>query len=209
VKAVVALALHQRGIGSGREAWIVELDREINPTPPAGQQKGTKVLEVAFPTDYLSTAVEPPKKKTKWIVPAPAGMSIILECFFTNDAEEVVRSFAAPGRSLQMYVRLPKGDAFCATTFQSDFAGQDFSIPKSHGHEEDFVILRNDPDAQGRPVRVSMFDNPKDGDPMVMWEYGAVRRRQAPQHGATLTRNTILDGTDWGRSSKPTGEPWG
>lgn len=166
-----------------------------------GQNKAIKVLQVVFPTDYLSTPFAPPKKKTRWIAPAPPMMSVILECYFTNDTGAAVRSAISPARSMLMYVKLPNGEAFCATAFHSEFAGNDFSVPASHGHKEDFVFLREDPEAQGRPIRLAMFDSPKDGDAMFVWEYGGVKRPNANYNGATLTRNVILDGTDWGRSS--------
>ena len=120
-----------------------------------GQNKAIKVLQVVFPTDYLSTPFAPPKKKTRWIAPAPPMMSVILECYFTNDTGAAVRSAISPARSMLMYVKLPNGEAFCATAFHSEFAGNDFSVPASHGHKEDFVFLREDPEAQGRPIRLA------------------------------------------------------
>jgi hypothetical protein len=48
------------------------------PTPPAGTGGASCVFRLHFPTDYLSTALEKPRKSVTWL-PAPQGATQVVE----------------------------------------------------------------------------------------------------------------------------------
>src|SRR5829696_6195739 len=81
-------------------------------TPPAGEGRVSCVARMAFPTDYLSTALEPIRRAITWIPAAPSGMSTVVDCLFTYDDERSFRQFASHG-NVQVVTYLPlDADAF-------------------------------------------------------------------------------------------------
>ena len=149
-----------------------------DPTPPIGGKRVVRVLRVGFATDLLSTALKPPKRHNAWIKPAPAGGSTVLDLMFTRDSEAVLSQAISGeppglGHTLIAYKQLPNGEAFCVTVWYSDKADKLLRMPASHGHKNDLIVHPNDPTLSGRPVRLTLFSNPTDGELMNVWELGA------------------------------------
>jgi hypothetical protein len=211
--AVEKLSFHSSGIC--RKAFVAERpkpdgmdDRAIHKwrrpaAPPEGAQSGTCVLEVIIPTNYLSTSFEETGGEPHfWIPPAPSGMSTLLEMYFTREKETVLRWLGEPtGRVVHVYTQLPTGEAFVVQSQKSTFGGENFWIPASHIHKNDFLMLEEDSNKTGRPLRMTMYSNPKDGDRLCAWEYGGYEALPGSVPGleglATFTRNTIAVSTEW------------
>jgi hypothetical protein len=131
------------------------------------------VCEIGFPTNYLSTKLNLPKKPIAWIAAAARDRAIVLEMVFTREREEKLRELAKQGqRSLVAYTQLSNGEAFAVTSRDAAFAGENFVMPASHYQTQDYVFSSDDPVHTGRPVRLAIFTNPRDGDRMAAWEYG-------------------------------------
>jgi hypothetical protein len=146
-----------------------------DPTPPAGTNRVVRVLRIGFATDLLSTALQPPRRTLIWAAPAPAGGSTVVEVIFSRDSESTVIEALAThlAHKLIAYRRLPNGEAFCITSWYSDQADKVLRMPADADHKDDLVVFPNDITQSGRPVRLSLFSNPKDGDFMQVWELGA------------------------------------
>jgi hypothetical protein len=191
----------ERGVPNELSDRLVHKWRRAE-TPPRGFHSGSCVLEVGFPTNYLSTTLEQPDAQVIWIPAAPNNMATVLEMFFTHEPEDVLRSLMKPfDRSIHVCTRLPNGETFMVASRIAAFNGENFRIPTSHHHSKDFIISDNDPNNTGRPIRVTIFTNPKDGDRMTVWEYGAYKAEPHSVEGletyATFTRKQVYDTTGW------------
>jgi hypothetical protein len=149
-----------------------------DPTPPVGSKRVVRVLRVGFATNLLSTALEPPKRSITWIKAAPPGGSTVLDLMFTHDCEaDLFEAIAHEpvdlGHTLVAYKQLPNGEAFCVTSWHSDQADKTLRMPASHGHKHDLIVHPNDPASTGRPVRLTLFSNPTDGELINVWDLGA------------------------------------
>jgi len=137
-----------------------------------------RVLRVGFATDLLSTALAPPKRSISWIKPAPSGWSTVIDLMFTREDETTLLKAltgerAEIGHRLVAYKRLPNGEAFCVSVWYADRADTTLRMPADQTHKEDLIVFPKDPDLTGRPVRLTLFSNPSDGQFMQAWEYGA------------------------------------
>lgn len=146
-------------------------------TPQKGSRRVVRVLRVFFPTDVLSTAIAPPTKNIRWIKPAMAGGATVLDLMYTRDDEATLRAAIAeePGtlrHEIIDYKKLTNDEAFCISSWVTHDAQNTLRIPASHGHKQDLIVLPNDPNNTGRPVRLITFSNPKDGDFIQAWEFG-------------------------------------
>ena len=164
-------------------------------TPVAQSGKGTCVLEVGVPTDYLSMALEKPKKAVTWVEPAPPGMATVLEMFFTRKPDTMVRQVM--GDRVVFCASLPNGETFVVSMTHARFEGEDFYVPASHHAAEHFVFVRDHDAGTGRPIRMTVFTSPKDGDRMTVWEYGGYRGPVSSELLArgigTFNRSQVLD----------------
>jgi hypothetical protein len=167
-----------------------------------GQMPGSENFHyaavLAFPTDFLSTTLEPTtKKQMSWITPGPEHMTSFLELFFTREKIEVVETFcASAGRTLIGYTELPSGEIFVMSGHVEQWPGQEMVIPASHGSAQDIVVSPSDPDGTGRPVRLTMFNDAKPTSPFTIVEYGAyqVAAGVGWREGmGTLTRNAVIE----------------
>jgi hypothetical protein len=139
----------------------------------------TRQLYAATPsTDHLSTKLaEAPPNNTHWINPAPSGGSTVIDLSFTNDSEAILREAlksepANLEHKLLAYSQLQDGEAFSISTWHSDKADKVFRVLAAPHDPRDLLIFPIDPDNTGRPVRLTLFSNPKDGDLMDVWELG-------------------------------------
>jgi hypothetical protein len=146
-------------------------------TPPSETKRAVRVLRIGFATDVLSTALKPSNKNINWIKAAPAGGSTVIDIMFTRDTEEAVREAVAIDQNAQheilVYKMLPNGEAFCVTSWFAERTPEQLRMPASRGLERDLIVLSADPTHSGRPIRLTTFSNPKDGDLMRAWEFGA------------------------------------
>lgn len=144
------------------------------PTPqPDGNGRGSMVLHVGVPTDTLSTGMSALRKPVTWVSPAPDGMATILEMFFTLEPREVIyRAAQSSQRSVIAYTPLPSGEAFGITMRHATWEGKDFGMPAIHHEHRDFIFTNDDPNNTGRPIRLSVFKPPNDGDAIIGWEHG-------------------------------------
>ncbi len=146
------------------------------PIPPPNIQKAASVLEVAFPSDFLSTAFPEVHEEVHWLPAAPEGQSTHIEFLFSSDQPQTVQPLVELGpRELLVAFVLENGTWFYIVHFESAFKGQEMRLPNAGKRSFDLVITRRDVMNSGRPVRVLVMSNPADGDQMVAWEYGAVR----------------------------------
>jgi hypothetical protein len=147
-------------------------------TPPAGSNQIVRVLRIGIATDHLSTKLaESPPNNTYWINPAPSGGSTVIDLSFTNDSQATLRKAlesepANLEHKLLACRQLPNGEAFSISSWHSDKADKVFRVLAAPHDARDLLILPLDPDNTGRPVRLTLFSNPKDGDLMSVWELG-------------------------------------
>ena len=147
-------------------------------TPPAGSNQIVRVLRIWVSTDHLSTKLmRTPPNSTHWITPAPAGGSTVVDLFFTNETEATLREWleAEPAtleHKLVTYEKLQNGEAFSISSWHSDKADKVFRVPAARHDQRDFLVLPHDPDNTGRPVRLTLFSNPQDGNLMSVLELG-------------------------------------
>lgn len=164
-------------------------------TPPAGTNQGNFVFEVGIATNTLSLALPLPTKKVRWIAPAPPGDTTVLSMFYARDDEVVIKNGMQRGEILS-YTPVAEGEAFVVRSAPFTWDGKDFRVPASHHMSEDYIFSPSDPDRTGRPVRVTIFSHPKDGEKMLAWEHGGYKRRTTVLHAVgtmdTLTRSTVL-----------------
>jgi hypothetical protein len=146
------------------------------PIPPPNVEKAATVLEVAFPTDFLSTAFPEVHQEVHWLPAAPEGCSTHLAFVFSADPAQTVQPLVARGQGeLLAAFELENHNWFYVVCFQSAFKGQEIRLPSAGTRRFDLVIARRDAANTGRPVRVLVMSTPTDGDKMVAWEYGAIR----------------------------------
>jgi hypothetical protein len=141
--------------------------------PPSGAGGAVRVLRVGFATAMLSTALDKPTKEVTWVRAAPRG-STVIDLILTREDEETVRTLAAKvAQNLITYKLLPNGEAFCLVSWFSE--GEDekaFVVPASHHARNDLIVSPEDPDATGRPVRLTTYQLSNEGY-MCAWEFGA------------------------------------
>jgi hypothetical protein len=162
-------------------------------TPAAGSGKASCVLVVGFPTNYLSTPLQL-KKQVAWIAPAPAGMTAVIELVFTRDDATTLASACQPaGRTVVSYSQLSNGEAYAILGRVDSWPGKDIRVPASHHEGRDLIISTSDPGSTSRPVRLTMYSNPKNGDALEANERGGYWLAP-PQvaHTGTFSRSTVL-----------------
>ena len=131
------------------------------------------MLRVGFATAVLSTALNKPTKEVIWVPAAPRG-STVIDLIFTREDEETVRTLTAKvAHNLIAYKVLPSGEAFCLVSWFSEEAEENaFVVPASHHTNNDLIVSPEDPDATGRPVRLTTYRLSSEGY-MCAWEFGA------------------------------------
>jgi hypothetical protein len=167
-------------------------------TPQAGVPKASCPLMLGFPTDYLSRALEPPKKAVTWIEAAPPDLMVVVAILFTREREPAFAKLIEEGNQrLVCFAELFDGEAFAVVSHEEESVGTDFRIPASYGQQDDIIISKTDPANTGRPVRLIRYTSPKDGDAMMGLEQGGYRvRAGTPIVGLssdTFNRTLLID----------------
>jgi hypothetical protein len=145
-----------------------------DPTPAVGSKQAVRVLRVGFATDVLSTTLESPTRSIIWIKPAPAGRSTVFDIIFSRESEAAISEAIAAdapevAHTMVAYNRLPNGEAFCVTCWYADKGVETLRMPADAGHKDDLIVFPKDINQTGRPVRLTLFSNPKDGDFRLVW----------------------------------------
>lgn len=163
------------------------------PTPPAGGSQTSQVLSVAFPSDFLSSDLDEEPKPFTRIDAAPAGMATVVTLLFCRDKPAKIRDArAVADTQIHSIFALSTGEQFVVASGFIDWEHQDFWMPASHGQPMDFIFASAD--SSGRPLRITMLSNPKDGDCLFCKEIGG--HKETPSASRTLqhkfTRNQII-----------------
>ncbi len=147
------------------------------PTPERGLEQASCVLRAAFPTDYLSDPKELTSKAVTFIPAAPVGMAMIVEMFFTNETTETVRRKLARCNEMNLIAShsLENGELFTIASYTIDWKNRDIIVPSSHHEKADLVFSQHDPANTGRPLRLTMYNNPQDCDAIMIQELGGYR----------------------------------
>jgi hypothetical protein len=145
------------------------------PTPDVG---GTtcRVAWLAFPTDYLSTAVKADAKAVAWIDAAPAGGATYVSFEFSREPTATIEAAVRQAQEYRLLasVALPSGETMFARSYSSDWKNNDLTMPDGQG--SDLVFSQYDPDATGRPIRMVFGPAPLDGASLHVQELGGYRR---------------------------------
>jgi hypothetical protein len=171
-------------------------------TPKAGVPLASCPLMLGFPTDYLSAALDPPKKAVTWIEAAPPGLMVVVAILFTREHQAAFAKIIKDGNQrLVCFSELFDGEAFAVVSHEEEVVGGDFRIPASHGQQSDMIISRADPDNTGRPLRLVRYTSPKDGDAMMGLEQGGYLVPAGTSvdglSSDTFTRTLVID-RKWG-----------
>lgn len=130
-------------------------------------------MTIKFPTDFLSTKTELPKKAVRWIRAAPAGHATIIDFFFTKETRERVTALLGEDR-LVNHTRLPNGEGFAIASSEHPWENQDLAMPATKSGGTALLFPSRDTKGTGRPVRTALHfpENPKDGDRLFIVELG-------------------------------------
>jgi hypothetical protein len=119
--------------------------------------------------------------------------------FFTReDALAVQWHFAMRGqRSLIDFMPLPNGEHFVVCAHYDRWENRNILMPASHHEKRDLMFSAHDPNGTGRPIRLFLSNNPKDGDYLKGQELGGytISKEQLAAFGhpfRTFSRREVL-----------------
>lgn len=146
-------------------------------TPFQGSGRASRIVWMAFPTDFLSRPSHPVPAKTLCIQAAPAGDATFIELAFTFESQNsVVSAFGTNGRRLHAYLPLPSGEALIVDSYCADWTNDELRSPPAPGSVfPELLFSHKDPEGTGRPVRIRFGPAPKDGDALVLQELGGYK----------------------------------
>jgi hypothetical protein len=201
--SIAKLSFHRSGIC--RDAFTQEFgvpntmsDRLIYrwrraEVPPAGSGRACLLLRIWIATDFLSSAIDPPAKKTTWLQPASSGNGRVIELMLCRDDEAFVREQMGDAREFVAYSRLLDGNAAVIGTRAVAGTHKDFFVPASHHQKKALIVSAADPQDTGRPARFYYGTNPKDGDCKELWEFGGYfTNGPIPLGLSSFSRTTVL-----------------
>lgn len=145
--------------------------------PEIGKGQATILAVLCIPTSLLSDKVTLPNKPVFWLKAAPPGSATYIELLLTNESEKSVKSRLSklPERELFFYKTLNNGSAINVTAYHQVFDERlpGFSPYKGTALAPNGIeIYGKYVDDSGRPIRISIENNPKDNDYLVVWNYG-------------------------------------
>ena len=147
-------------------------------TPANGHNQVVRVLRIGIATDHLSTKLaEGAPQYTNWIVPAPPGGTTVIDLLFTRDSEASLHEALAnePAcleHKVLAFRPLSDGEAIAVSVWHSEKSDKVFRLRAAPHDRRDLLIIPIDPDNTGRPLRLTLFSNPQDGDLMSVYEFG-------------------------------------
>jgi hypothetical protein len=143
------------------------------PTSSLGSGSASRVIMIAFPTDFLSRSKHDITKEIRWIDAAPAGQATFVEGAFTYESRQTVEAaFQSSGqRQLLEFIGFPSGEAFFVASSFDQWDDKTLTVP-GDGKVNDLVFSAADPDNSGRPIRIRFGPKPNDGDALLLQELG-------------------------------------
>ncbi|KAA1053542.1 hypothetical protein [Azospirillum argentinense] len=160
--------------GNAREAFV----RWIRaPLSDSGKDGGVLLARISIPSDYLSSSLsgEPPVDVIK-VPGASAGQSTFIEIFLTKENLARVDTIF-PGTNSYLIARrkLLNGVIMGIKYGYGDYDFKGIEAPKSNADGSVFGNLsfpETDVWDTGRPIRMTLFQHPKDGDALEILEIG-------------------------------------
>ena len=143
------------------------------PIQPVGQERLSRVLLLAFPTDFLSRArAADTDAGITWMEAAPAGGATYLSISFTAEARaEVEAAYNSNGTKLLSYTTVGPATNLLVDYYNADWENEDLTMP-GNGKTSDLLFSANDPRDTGRPIRLVFGAKPNDGDALHIRELG-------------------------------------
>lgn len=139
---------------------------------PLGRGRLSRVLLLAFPTDFLSRprAADLDKGVT-WMEAAPTGGATYLSISFTAEAQSAVEAaYSSNGTRLLSCTALSQMNLL-VDYYHADWQNEDLTIP-GEGKTSDLLFSASDPHNTGRPIRLVFGAKPNDGDALHIRELG-------------------------------------
>lgn len=132
------------------------------------------VLAVCFPTGTLSTNLGLADENIAWIPAAAEGMTRVVEFLFTKHDKQTFLDIAkSANRQPCYFFESASSESFAVVSHEARTKRHEFRIPASDGEKRDLVISDADPNATGRPVRLTLFGEQIQGNTLVGWDFGA------------------------------------
>ena len=156
----------------------VEFEWRRAKTPALGTCCSSRVAWIAFPTDYLSK-IAMPKATTELVAAAPKGGATYIELAYTLEPEYfLTAAFQNNNKRLLSFTRLASGEGFYVASYHSDWENSDLKSPPGQGSIFPTIIFSaSDPLNTGRPIRMQLGPQPKDGDALILQELGGYRSK--------------------------------
>jgi hypothetical protein len=179
---VSKLSFHQSGIcrsafteKQGKPATLPDratLKWKRAGAPKAGTRHGVLLATVAFPTSFLSKPKAEGLEEISWIDAAPVGSATYLDLVITMESRDFVdKAFCGNQRRVLSHTALMRNEFLLVAHYHGDWEDSDLQMP-GDGKVADLLFSANDPTDTGRPIRLTMFSNPKDGDAIYIRELG-------------------------------------
>ena len=153
---------------------------ERNPISPVGSGKGTKLIELMFPTSHLS-APKLQNKQINWIPPASQNHAIAVEVSLTmENPQSVLEAFAVRGeRHILEIETLNDGSTLIIAYYQTSCGPVSMKVPVAPDLPGKVFGELNFPEIDetnsGRPVRMLQALEPASGVHPVFWELGGYK----------------------------------
>lgn len=184
--AIHKFSFHSTGIcrwaglrerSDGRDRAMLKWKRGA--VPETGSRLGSLLLSIMFPTSHLSVCTDSFTKSIRWIEPAPQGQATNVEAFLTSESSSVVAD-AFTGRSereLLALGTLRDGTHVGLARSYVDCGPVELRSPRNPALPSsvfgDLTFPEHDALDTGRPVRLLMVPQPRDGAPApTAWELG-------------------------------------
>lgn len=141
-------------------------------TPPAGKGHATRAALIAFPSDYLSLNATLRDKPPRWIPAAPPGGATYLEFIYTRESQTTLAELLA-GSCYTVFAsaELESEETFAVLYYHDRWKNEDLRVPARSGAPE-YLFTASDVRDTGRPVRIVIANQPKDGDAIILYELG-------------------------------------
>jgi hypothetical protein len=168
--------------------------------PPAGSNTLIRLLSVGFPTSHLGTGPVPVDKPMLWLAPAPPGRYRNFELALTPDPPETVSALIEQWADHQVLAThpTPNGTSLILFSGEGEWTRGDLIMPASMHEADDFAFPAVETPEQARPIRLTIYTSPRDGDCLMCAELSGFR---VPGGGAQrlfpsadhLSRDRVLD----------------
>lgn len=181
---IVKTSFHySKGICRHAETKVGDKPREAiarwirAPLPAPGKDRGVLLARISIPSDYLSTSLnsDPPVDVIR-LPSAPSGKATFVEVFLTKESlARVDALFPGGGSTLIARRSLMNGVTMGIRYSHGHYDFKGIESPKADASSSVFGNL-SFPEVDlwdtGRPIRMTLFHQPKDGDALDILEIG-------------------------------------